>query len=58
MDEAKISSQAVQEHLKIESCSGTSYCIKRKPYSSVVKELEAISKKLPDGAKIWVRIQS
>mgnify|MGYP002803531626 FL=1 len=53
VDAAKISSQDVQKHLKIGKCSGKSYCIKIKPYGSVVKELEKISNNLPAHSKIW-----
>lgn len=53
VDGNKISSQAVQVHLDLGHCSGESYCIKRKPYDSVVKELEKISNNLTGDAKIW-----
>jgi hypothetical protein len=56
VDGNKISSQAVQVHLDLGHCSGESYCIKRKPYDSVVKELEKISNNLTGDAKIWVWI--
>ena len=58
MDGAKISSQAVQKHLQLETCSGEPYCIERKTYDSVVKELENISNNLTGDAKIWVCIDA
>ena len=52
VNDSKISSSDVQKHLKISDCSGETYCIKRKSYGAIRKEL----KKLNDesDAKIWV----
>ncbi|XP_028406917.1 xaa-Pro aminopeptidase 1-like [Dendronephthya gigantea] len=52
VNDSKISSSEVQKHLKLSSCSGKTYCIKRKLYGTIREELKNLSQE--SNAKIWL----
>jgi predicted DNA-binding transcriptional regulator len=55
VNESKISATAVQKHLKINSCSGKTYCIKILEYGLITNELRNFN--YNESGKIWVCTQ-